>query len=108
MTIKTRFALLLGGLLVAFLAAWFWLSSLQQREAEAAYADAREVREQVLSHLLDLGGRSLPQLTASFASVSGGYGAGVLITALDPLYAGITEAAARVIAPSYGVPGDEG
>jgi signal transduction histidine kinase len=67
MSIKTRFAFLLGVLLLAFLGAWFWLAQLQRREAEAAYADARDVREQVLTHLLDLGGRSFPQLAISFA-----------------------------------------
>ena len=42
-------------------------------------------------------------LAAAFAGVSGGYGSNLLITSLDPLLAGITETAARVIDPSYQV-----
>jgi aminobenzoyl-glutamate transport protein len=42
-------------------------------------------------------------LAAAFAGVSGGYGSNLLITALDPLLAGITETAARMVAPDYQV-----
>lgn len=42
-------------------------------------------------------------LAAAFAGVSGGYGSNLLITALDPLLAGITETAARMIDPAYEV-----
>ncbi len=42
-------------------------------------------------------------LAAAFAGVSGGYGSNLLITALDPLLAGITETAARIVDPDYHV-----
>jgi len=42
-------------------------------------------------------------LAAAFAGVSGGYGSNLLITSLDPLLAGITETAARIIDPGYQV-----
>jgi aminobenzoyl-glutamate transport protein len=49
-------------------------------------------------------GRSpLAGLAAAFAGVSGGFSANVLIGTLDPLLAGLTESAARIIDPTYSV-----
>lgn len=42
-------------------------------------------------------------IAASFAGVSAGFGANLLITSIDPLLAGFTEAAAQLIAPDYKV-----
>lgn len=42
-------------------------------------------------------------LAAAFAGVSGGYGSNLLVTSLDPLLAGITEAAAQIVVPDYQV-----
>lgn len=52
---------------------------------------------------LSMGRHPLAGLAASFAAVSGGYSANVLISTLDPLLAGITEEAARLIDPTYTV-----
>ncbi|MCS6986720.1 MAG: AbgT family transporter [Sphingomonadaceae bacterium] len=43
-------------------------------------------------------------VAAAYAGVSGGYSANLFITALDPLLAGLTEAAARLIEPAATVP----
>ncbi len=43
-------------------------------------------------------------LTVAYAAVSGSYGANVIVTALDPLLAGLTEAAARLVDPTARVP----
>lgn len=50
-----------------------------------------------------LGRHPLAGLAAAFAGVSGGYSANLLIGTVDPLLAGITEEAARLIDPSYEV-----
>jgi aminobenzoyl-glutamate transport protein len=42
-------------------------------------------------------------LAAAFAGVSGGYSANLLLGTLDPLIAGLTEEAARIIDPAYAV-----
>lgn len=42
-------------------------------------------------------------LAAAFAGVSGGFGANLLISSLDPLLAGITQTAAQIIDPAYTV-----
>ncbi len=42
-------------------------------------------------------------MAAAFAGVSGGYSANLFIGTLDPLLAGITEEAARLISPEYSV-----
>ena len=42
-------------------------------------------------------------LAAAFAGVSGGFGANLLISSLDPLLAGITQTAAQLIDPAYRV-----
>ena len=43
----------------------------------------------------------LAGMAAAFAGVSGGYSANILIGTIDPLLAGITQEAARLIAPDY-------
>ncbi len=48
-----------------------------------------------------LGRHPLAGMAAAFAGVSGGYGANLLIGTIDPLLAGITEEAARLIDPTY-------
>lgn len=50
-----------------------------------------------------LGRHPLAGLAAAFAGVSGGYSANLLIGTVDPLLAGITEEAARLIDPGYEV-----
>ncbi len=48
-----------------------------------------------------LGRHPIAGLAAAFAGVSGGYSANLLLGTVDPLLAGITEAAARIIDPEY-------
>ncbi len=48
-----------------------------------------------------LGRHPLAGLAAAFAGVSGGYSANLLLGTVDPLLAGITEAAAQIIEPDY-------
>lgn len=48
-----------------------------------------------------LGRHPLAGMAAAFAGVSGGYSANLLIGTVDPLLAGITEEAARLIDPAY-------
>lgn len=50
-----------------------------------------------------LGRHPLAGMAAAFAGVSGGYSANILIGTVDPLLAGITEEAARLIDPAYEV-----
>jgi aminobenzoyl-glutamate transport protein len=50
---------------------------------------------------LSMGRHPLAGLAAAFAAVSGGYSANVLIGTVDPLLAGLTQEAARLIAPEY-------
>ncbi|MCO5250625.1 MAG: AbgT family transporter [Candidatus Kapabacteria bacterium] len=45
----------------------------------------------------------LAGLAAAFAGVSGGFGANIFLTSLDPLIAAFTEPAARIMDPSYTV-----
>lgn len=52
---------------------------------------------------LSLGRHPLAGLAAAFAGVSGGYSANLLLGTVDPLLAGITEEAARLIDPDYTV-----
>jgi aminobenzoyl-glutamate transport protein len=52
---------------------------------------------------LALGRHPLAGMAAAFAGVSGGYSANLLIGTVDPLLAGITEEAARLINPDYTV-----
>lgn len=48
-----------------------------------------------------LGRHPLAGLTAAFAGVSGGFSANLIITSLDPLLAGMTIDAAKIIDPAY-------
>jgi aminobenzoyl-glutamate transport protein len=50
-----------------------------------------------------MGRHPLAGLAAAFAGVSGGFGANIIITALDPLLAGFTEPAAQILDPAYRV-----
>ena len=50
-----------------------------------------------------LGRHPLAGLAAAFAGVSGGYSANLLLGTVDPLLAGITQEAARLIDPTYTV-----
>ncbi|GAB4553448.1 MAG: AbgT family transporter [Phycisphaerales bacterium] len=50
-----------------------------------------------------LGRHPFAGMAAAFAGVSGGYSANLLIGTVDPLLAGITEEAARLVDPSYEV-----
>jgi aminobenzoyl-glutamate transport protein len=50
---------------------------------------------------MTLGRHPLAGLAAAFAGVSGGYSANLLLGTVDPLLAGITEEAARLIDPDY-------
>jgi aminobenzoyl-glutamate transport protein len=52
---------------------------------------------------LALGRHPLAGMAAAFSGVSGGYSANLLIGTIDPLLAGITQEAARLIDPSYEV-----
>src|SRR5690606_22366910 len=48
-----------------------------------------------------MGRHPLAGLACAFACVSGGYSANILIGTIDPLLAGLTQEAARIIDPSY-------
>ena len=48
-----------------------------------------------------LGRHPIAGLAAAFAGVSGGYSANLLLGTVDPLLAGITQTAARIIDPTY-------
>jgi aminobenzoyl-glutamate transport protein len=50
---------------------------------------------------LSMGRHPLAGLAAAFAAVSGGYSANVFIGTVDPLLAGLTQEAARLISPDY-------
>lgn len=50
-----------------------------------------------------LGRRPLLGLAAAFAGVSGGYSANLLLGTVDPLLAGLTQEAARMVDPTYTV-----
>lgn len=52
---------------------------------------------------LAVGRHSLAGLAAAFAGVSGGYSANLLLGTVDPLLAGLTQEAARIIDPAYSV-----
>ncbi len=52
---------------------------------------------------LAVGRHPIAGLAAAFAGVSGGYSANLLLGTVDPLLAGLTQEAARIIDPSYNV-----
>jgi p-aminobenzoyl-glutamate transporter AbgT len=47
------------------------------------------------------GRHPVPGLAAAFAGVSGGYSANLVLGTIDPLFAGLSQEAARIIDPSY-------
>src|SRR5690606_39727076 len=55
------------------------------------------------SIFLAAGRHPLAGLAAAFAGVSGGYSANLMLGTVDPLLAGLSEEAARIIDPSYQV-----
>ncbi|WP_373047127.1 AbgT family transporter [Vulgatibacter sp.] len=48
-----------------------------------------------------IGRHPIAGLAAAFAGVSGGFSANLLLTSLDPLLAGLTQPAARIVDPAY-------
>src|SRR5688572_7943283 len=64
MSIKTRFALLLGLLLLGFISSWLVLRKLERIESEQVFEQARSERGQILRHWLDFSARALPQFAA--------------------------------------------
>ncbi len=52
---------------------------------------------------LSVGRHPIAGLAAAFAGVSGGFSANLLLGTIDPLLAGITQEAARIIDPAYSV-----
>jgi aminobenzoyl-glutamate transport protein len=52
---------------------------------------------------LAVGRHPIAGLAAAFAGVSGGYSANLLLGTIDPLLAGLTEASARILIPTYEV-----
>jgi aminobenzoyl-glutamate transport protein len=50
---------------------------------------------------LAVGRHPLAGLAAAFAGVSGGYSANILLGTVDPLLSGLSQEAARIIAPDY-------
>lgn len=50
-----------------------------------------------------VGRHPIAGLAAAFAGVSGGYSANLLLGTIDPLLAGLTEEAARIVDPAYAV-----
>lgn len=50
-----------------------------------------------------MGRHPIAGLAAAFAGVSGGFGANFFLTSLDPLLAGFTDAAAKLMNPTYAV-----
>ena len=70
MSIKTRLALLLGFLLLGFLATWLVTREIERREQEQMLAEARRSRVLTLNHWIDLTGRSLPQFASEFAQAA--------------------------------------
>lgn len=52
---------------------------------------------------LGMGRHPIAGLAAAFAGVSGGFGANLFLTSLDPLLAGFTDSAAKLMNPAYNV-----
>jgi signal transduction histidine kinase len=69
MSIKFRFALLLGLLSLGFVAAWFVLRKVEQSEARQLRAAAQQDRLRMLNHWIDFNARALPQFAADFANL---------------------------------------
>jgi aminobenzoyl-glutamate transport protein len=99
-------AAVLGGLVRSLPRRWLTLALLFAGVNSSIAADAGFVVLVPLGAALYAGaGRHpLAGLTVAYAAVSGGYGANVLVTALDPLLAGLTQAAAQLVDPALLVP----
>lgn len=99
-------AAVLGGLVRSLPRRWLTLALVFAGVNSSIAADAGFVVLVPLGAALYAGaGRHpLAGLTVAYAAVSGGYGANVLVTALDPLLAGLTQAAAQLVAPETLVP----
>ncbi len=67
MSIKLRLALLLGLLILGFLAALLALGLLEQRERSEMLARERQARTLILNHAIDFASRSLPQFVTEAA-----------------------------------------
>lgn len=92
--------------LVAFVPRWALPATLIFAGVNSsAAADAGIVVLPPLGALLfkSSGRHPMAGLVAAFAGVSGGFSANLLVTSLDPLLAGLTEAAARLVDPGYRV-----
>lgn len=93
--------------LVAAAPSWLMTAALVFASVNASIAvDAGYVILIPLGGVLfaGLGRHPLAGLAAAFAGVSGGFSANLLLTALDPLLAGLTQEAARLYDPNYTVP----
>lgn len=66
MSIKTRFTLLLGLLLLGFVAAWLVLQKIEREETSHLLARAQADRVRMLNHWIDFSARTLPQLAAEY------------------------------------------
>jgi len=99
-------AAVLGGLVRSLPRRWLTLALVFAGVNSSIAADAGFVVLVPLGAALYAGaGRHpLAGLTVAYAAVSGGYGANVLVTALDPLLAGLTQAAAHLVDPAILVP----
>jgi signal transduction histidine kinase len=67
MTIRVRFALLLGLVLAGFVVAAVALRMMEQSEREHRLAAERQTRAQLLNHWIDSTGRALPQFVSDLA-----------------------------------------
>lgn len=86
-----------GGLITASVVTAGQLSSLA---VDAGYVVLIPIGA-VIFH--GMGRHPIAGLAAAFAGVSGGFGANLFLTSLDPLLAGFTDSAAKLIDPSYNV-----
>lgn len=67
LTLRLRFALLLGLLLVGFMAALLVLHGIDRQIAAESLAGEHRSRELLLNHWLDVTGRALPQIVSDYA-----------------------------------------
>lgn len=107
--VAERSGLFAAGLkaLVAAVPSWLMTAALLFAAINASIAvDAGYVILVPLGAVLfaGLGRHPIAGLAAAFAGVSGGFSANFLLTALDPLLAGLTQEAARLYDPAYTVP----
>ncbi len=67
MTIKLRFALLLGMLLGALVLTWLLVEKMQEGARNETARNERQGRATLINHWIDAAGRELPNLAADFA-----------------------------------------